>query len=322
MTLVSGDGIFQGNLGPEQNCWSWKNCSSDSSRGGIWGAWGQVRQGRTHRNRRAEGRQGQASPRSSPGQQRVCCRPWEGESGRIWLAPAGAWGLPCRLFPLVLVQVGGGEVWGLTTGAKALFCFTAETMLAGEKEKMPEELLQLEGRLVEEAMVGLDGTTKGQGEKKNQCLSRYPDTQPLSSHPDTHPAQATLLAGAFPELSGSCQLSSFGTWHVFPFVGGDHDLWCVYCRPTMCQAVYQSISGQEARVFLQKEQCHIIASTVSMAHSGESGKGNQRRFHGGGVKGSISGRPILPEVLAKGLGIQEAGGGLTGRVWSLVEGEV
>lgn len=67
--------------------------------------------------------------------------------------------IACRLFPLVLVQVGGGEVWGLTTGAKALFCFTAETMLAGEKEKMPEELLQLEGRLVEEAMVGLDGTT-------------------------------------------------------------------------------------------------------------------------------------------------------------------
>lgn len=60
---------------------------------------------------------------------------------------------------MVLVQVGGGEVWGLTTGAKALFCFTADTMLAGEKEKMPEELLQLEGRLVEEAMVGLDGTT-------------------------------------------------------------------------------------------------------------------------------------------------------------------
>lgn len=34
-------------------------------------------------------------------------------------------------------------------------------MLAGEKEKMPEELLQLEGRLVDEAMVGLDGTTEG-----------------------------------------------------------------------------------------------------------------------------------------------------------------
>lgn len=60
----------------------------------------------------------------------------------------------------MLVQVGGGEVWGLTTGANALFCFTAETMLAGEKEKMPEELLQLEGRLVDEAMVGLDGTTE------------------------------------------------------------------------------------------------------------------------------------------------------------------
>lgn len=68
--------------------------------------------------------------------------------------------LPCRLLPLVLVQVGGGEVCGLTTGAKALFCFTAETMLAGEKEKIPEELLQFEGRLVEEAIVGLDGTTR------------------------------------------------------------------------------------------------------------------------------------------------------------------
>lgn len=33
-------------------------------------------------------------------------------------------------------------------------------MLAGEKEKMPEELLQFEGRLVDEAMVGLDGTTE------------------------------------------------------------------------------------------------------------------------------------------------------------------
>lgn len=127
----------------------------------------------------------------------------------IWLAPGGAWGLPCRLFPLVLVQVGGGEVWGLTTGAKALFCFTAETMLAGEKEKMPEELLQLEGRLVEEAMVGLDGTTKW-GERRVSA-SPGPDAQPLSPHPDAHPAQATLLARAFTELSRSCQLSSFGT---------------------------------------------------------------------------------------------------------------
>lgn len=90
------------------------------------------------------------------------------ESGHL-VGPVGP-GLPCRLFPLVLVQVGGGEVWGLTTGAKALFCFTAETMLAGEKEKMPEELLQLEGRLVEEAMVGLDGTT-GRGSGKAEISS-------------------------------------------------------------------------------------------------------------------------------------------------------
>lgn len=58
------------------------------------------------------------------------------------------------------MHVGGGEFWGRTTGAKALFCLTAaDTMFAGEKEKMPEELLQLEGRLVDEAIVGLDGTT-------------------------------------------------------------------------------------------------------------------------------------------------------------------
>lgn len=108
------------------------------------------------------------------------------ESGQL-VGQHGAWGLPCRLFPLVLVQVGGGEVWGLTTGAKALFCFTAETMLAGEKEKMPEELLQLEGRLVEEAMVGLDGTT-GKGNGKAE-ISSSPGilTQGGSDLPPTPP---------------------------------------------------------------------------------------------------------------------------------------
>lgn len=65
---------------------------------------------------------------------------------------------------MALVHEGGGEEEGLTTGAKADFCLTAaDTMLAGEKEKTPEEEEQLEGREVEEAMVGLDGTT-GAGE--------------------------------------------------------------------------------------------------------------------------------------------------------------
>lgn len=79
---------------------------------------------------------------------------------------------PCRLLPLALLQVGGGEVCGLTTGAKALFCFTADTMLAGENEKIPEELLQLEGRLVEEAMVGLDGTTLEKTKKQPTTLKQ------------------------------------------------------------------------------------------------------------------------------------------------------
>lgn len=61
---------------------------------------------------------------------------------------------------MALVQEGGGDEEGLTTGAKADFCLTAaDTMLAGEKEKTPEEEEQLEGREVEEAIVGLDGTT-------------------------------------------------------------------------------------------------------------------------------------------------------------------
>lgn len=38
---------------------------------------------------------------------------------------------PWSPFPFALVQDGGGEAWGLTTGAKALFCFTAEMTLAG-----------------------------------------------------------------------------------------------------------------------------------------------------------------------------------------------
>ena len=76
-----------------------------------------------------------------------------------------------------MVQEGGGEEEGRTTGAKADFCLTAaDTMLAGEKEKMPEEEEQLEGREVEEAIVGLDGTTggvviiyfRGEGRKKEK----------------------------------------------------------------------------------------------------------------------------------------------------------
>lgn len=67
--------------------------------------------------------------------------------------------LPWSPLPLELVHESGGEE-GRTTGAKADFCFTAaDTMLAGEKEKTPEEEEQLEGREVEEAIVGLDGTT-------------------------------------------------------------------------------------------------------------------------------------------------------------------
>lgn len=67
---------------------------------------------------------------------------------------------PWSPLPFALVQEGGGDAWGLTTGAKALFCFTAEMTLAGENEKMPCVLLQFEERLTEEAaMVGLDGTT-------------------------------------------------------------------------------------------------------------------------------------------------------------------
>lgn len=73
--------------------------------------------------------------------------------------------------PLLLLQVGGGEVCGRTTGANALFCFTADTMFAGENEKIPEELLQLEGRLVDETMVGLEGTTVAAKNKQKAIIN-------------------------------------------------------------------------------------------------------------------------------------------------------
>lgn len=75
--------------------------------------------------------------------------------------------------PLALVQEGGGDDEGLTTGAKADFCLTAaDTMLAGEKEKTPEEEEQLEGREVEEAIVGLDGTTGETGESRQKLKEK------------------------------------------------------------------------------------------------------------------------------------------------------
>ena len=129
-------------------------------------------------------------------------------------------------------------------------------MLAGEKEKMPEELLQLEGRLVEEAMVGLDGTTKGQGEKKNQRFSWHPDTQPLSSHPDAHPAQATLLARAFPELSGSCQISSFGTWHVFLLLVVTV-IFCVFIVGRLCARQYARASQ------VRRQECSYQGNSIT-----------------------------------------------------------
>lgn len=72
------------------------------------------------------------------------------ESTKVW-----SW----RPLPLALVQEGGGEEEGLTTGAKADLCLTAaDTMFAGEKEKTPEEDELLDGSEVEDAIVGLDGT--------------------------------------------------------------------------------------------------------------------------------------------------------------------
>lgn len=40
---------------------------------------------------------------------------------------------------MVVVQVGGGEVCGRTTGAKALFCLTAETIWTGENDQEEDE---------------------------------------------------------------------------------------------------------------------------------------------------------------------------------------
>lgn len=109
MTLVSGDGVSQGNLGPEQNCWSWKNCTGNSSRGGIWGPGARSNKGEhsgTEELRADRGRQAQG--RESPEQQRVCCRPWEGESGHL-VGPRWGLGLTLQTVP---VGAGAGGRWG------------------------------------------------------------------------------------------------------------------------------------------------------------------------------------------------------------------
>lgn len=71
---------------------------------------------------------------------------------------------PWRLFPLALVQVGGGEACGRTTGAKALFCLTAEIMLTGEKEKTPAGVEEL--AMEEAPSGGLEGMTGGREGRK------------------------------------------------------------------------------------------------------------------------------------------------------------
>lgn len=79
---------------------------------------------------------------------------------------------------MALVQEGGGEAWGRTTGAKALFCFTAEMTLAGENEKMLWVPLQFEGRVTEEAaMVGLDGTTATKQTRSARGAGTATDTE-------------------------------------------------------------------------------------------------------------------------------------------------
>lgn len=65
---------------------------------------------------------------------------------------------------MALVQVGGGEACGRTTGAKALFCLTAEIMLTGEKEKTPAGVDEL--AMDEAPRGGLDGITAIREEHK------------------------------------------------------------------------------------------------------------------------------------------------------------
>lgn len=106
---------------------------------------------------------------------------------------------PWSPFPLALVQEGGGEAWGRTTGAKALFCFTAEMTLAGENEKMPCVLLQFEGRVTEEAaMVGLDGTTAtkqtGQDTRRQARQHDREPSRPCRGHRGQQGTREVLLA--------------------------------------------------------------------------------------------------------------------------------
>lgn len=120
----------------------------------------------------------------------------QGRRGEVWVG-RGRGSSPWSPLPFALVQEGGGEAWGLTTGAKALFCFTAEMTLAGEKENMPCALLQFDERLTEEvAIVGLDGTTAIK-QKQQKALREDPTAQRRFRDAPNHMAlpRSTLTQG-------------------------------------------------------------------------------------------------------------------------------
>lgn len=176
-------------------------------------------------------------PRESPSLQ-PCGPAWPapGPSGRSQATASGQRApSPCSPVPLALVQEGGGEAWGRTTGAKALFCFTAEMTLAGENEKMPCVLLQFEGRVTEEAaMVGLDGTTATKqtwsGRTTPGTATRQRELQGLAwSVGPTEQAR---------DVSGLATLWITGKLSRWTFrfqLGGP--IWCRFCLGFQCDRV-------------------------------------------------------------------------------------
>lgn len=91
-------------------------------------------------------------------------------------------------------------------------------MLAGEKEKMPEELLQLEGRLVEEAMVGLDGTTGRDNGKQRLAAVLAPQgkvAQTALQHEPSPNAQGLACCHHLVQVRGMCDLQLVVAFLVF-----------------------------------------------------------------------------------------------------------
>lgn len=110
---------------------------------------------------------------------------WKWIRGRGGQSVGGV-GVPLKPLPPEAVQAGEGDPWGLSTGAKALFCLAADgNVEKGSKEEEEEE----------PGIVGLEGMTagmKGKGDGGKQLVTHHRHSTAGKRKPASHPKRPHL----------------------------------------------------------------------------------------------------------------------------------